>query len=158
MIKEIKNKIQDNLIEPLKDKQRVMKLEYLLSHNYIIAVVIIAIDILIVLGGSYVINLLLHIPTILVGKADLNTVFSLVNLIPRGIGAGAMAGIVLLLIIVDAVLVFRIKVSWSEDNFNVGQRGTDRFITENEIKEQYTEIEPLEKMVSLVSASPSSSS
>ena len=85
MIKEIKNKIQDNLIEPLKDKQRVMKLEYLLSHNYIIAVVIIAIDILIVLGGSYVINLLLHIPTILVGKADLNTVFSLVNLIPRGI-------------------------------------------------------------------------
>ena len=145
MIKEIKNKIQDNLIEPLKDKQRVMKLEYLLSHNYIIAVVIIAIDILIVLGGSYVINLLMHIPTILVGKADLNTVFSLVNLIPRGIGAGAVAGIVLLLIIVDAVLVFRVKVSWSEDNFNVGQRGTDRFITENEIKEQYTEIEPLEK-------------
>lgn len=145
MIKGIKNKIQDNLIEPLKDKQRVMKLEYLLSHNYIIAVVIIAIDILIVLGGSYVINLLLHIPTILVGKADLNTVFSLVNLIPRGIGAGAVAGIVLLLIIVDAVLIFRIKVSWSEDNFNVGQRGTDRFITENEIKEQYTEIEPLEK-------------
>ena len=146
MIEKLRNKIQDNLIEPLKDKQRVMKLEYLLSHNYTIAAVIIVVDILLVLGANYVLNLLRHIPAILLGQADMATLFSITNFFPRlsGISAGAVAGVAVLLGIVDAVLIFRIKVSWSEENFNVGQRGTDRFITENEIKEQYTEIEPLE--------------
>lgn len=146
MIEKLRNKIQDNLIDPLKDKQRVMKLEYLLSHNYTIAAVIIVVDILLVLGANYVLNLLRHIPAILLGQADMATLFSITNFFPRlsGISAGAVAGVAVLLGIVDAVLIFRIKVSWSEENFNVGQRGTDRFITENEIKEQYTEIEPLE--------------
>lgn len=146
MIEKLRNKIRDNLIEPLKDKQRVMKLEYLLSHNYTIAAVIIVVDILLVLGANYVLNLLRHIPAILLGQADMATLFSITNFFPRlsGISAGAVAGVAVLLGIVDAVLIFRIKVSWSEENFNVGQRGTDRFITENEIKEQYTEIEPLE--------------
>lgn len=146
MIEKLRNKIQDNLIEPLKDKQRVMKLEYLLSHNYTIAAVIIVVDILLVLGANYVLNLLKHIPAILLGQADMATLFSITNFFPRlsGISAGAVAGVAVLLGIVDAVLIFRIKVSWSEENFNVGQRGTDRFVTENEIKEQYTEIELLE--------------
>lgn len=146
MIEKLRNKIQDNLIEPLKDKQRVMKLEYLLSHNYTIAAVIIVVDILLVLGANYVLNLLRHIPAILLGQADMATLFSITNFFPSlsGISAGAIFGIAVLLGVVDVVLIFRIKVSWSEENFNVGQRGTDRFITENEIKEQYTEIEPLE--------------
>lgn len=146
MIEKLRNKIQDNLIDPLKDKQRVMKLEYLLSHNYTIAAVIIVVDILLVLGANYVLNLLKHIPAILLGQADMATLFSITNFFPSlsGISAGAIFGIAVLLGVVDVVLIFRIKVSWSEENFNVGQRGTDRFITENEIKEQYTEIEPLE--------------
>lgn len=147
MLRKIKNKVQDNLIAPLKDRQRVMKLEYLLSHNYTIAAVITVADILLISGAGYVINLLRHIPDMLLGHADMNTVFSLANCFPRlsGISAGEVLVCLFLLGILDVVLVFRIKVSWSEENFNVGQRGTDRFITENEIKEQYTEIEPLEK-------------
>lgn len=147
MDKRIKDKIRNNLIEPLMDKQRVMKLEYLLSHNYTIMAMIIGIDILLIMGISYVANLLIHIPAILTGSADLEKVFSFANLIPRlsGISAGVVLGVILALGILDIVLVFRIKVSWSEDNFNVGQRGTDRFTTESEIKEQYTPIAPLEE-------------
>ena len=105
MIEKLRNKIQDNLIEPLKDKQRVMKLEYLLSHNYTIAAVIIVVDILLVLGANYVLNLLRHIPAILLGQADMATLFSITNFFPRlsGISAGAVAGVAVLLGIVDAV-------------------------------------------------------
>ena len=44
----------------------------------------------------------------------------------------------------DVFLVFRIRTSWSDKNFNVGQRGTDRFVTEEEIREQYTAVAPLD--------------
>ena len=38
----------------------------------------------------------------------------------------------------------RIKIAWGEENFNVGQKGRQRFTTPEEIKEQYLEIDPLE--------------
>jgi type IV secretion system protein VirD4 len=144
----LKNKIKNDLIEPLMDSQRVMKLEYLLSHNYILAAFLIFIDVVMVSIFSYVTNLVFHIPVLLVGKADASEVFSLRHLLPKmgGISAGGVLGVLFLLLVFDLVLVFRIKVSWSDENFNVGQRGTDRFTTEKEIREQYTAVEPLETL------------
>ena len=143
---EIKNKIKSNLINPLKDKQRVMKLEYLLSHNYTIAALIIGVDILLIFFVSYVKNILFSVPQILAGRVTPNEIFSLRNMIPNlsGLNIGIVFGVLFILGILDLMLIFRIKVSWSEQNFNVGQRGTDRFTTEDEIKEQYTAIAPLE--------------
>ena len=46
MNEELKKKIQKELLDPIKDPRRVMKMEYLFSHKYILIAVIIAVDLL----------------------------------------------------------------------------------------------------------------
>lgn len=133
-------------MQPLKDRRKVMKLEYILSNNYSIAVVIIGIDFLLNSVINYVINWLKNIPAHLAGRVTAAEIFSLWNIFPD-ISHLSVKGILIkavFLAVIDIVLVVRIKVSWSDENFNVGQHGTDRFTTEKEIMEQYTAIQPLE--------------
>ena len=140
-----KNKWKNELVNPLKDKGRTMKLEYFLSNNYVLSVLMIVLDLFVILGGTYLIHLLKQLPAILLGQ-DLEGMFSLVHMIPK-LSEVTMqeVGIVLIgLVILDTVLVIRIKLSWSETHFNVGQKGVSRFTNEDEIKQQYKAIEPLE--------------
>ena len=136
-----KNKWKNELVNPLKDKGRTMKLEYFLSNNYVLTVMMIVLDLFVILGGTYLIHLLKQLPAILLGQ-DLEGIFSLVHMIPN-LSEVTMqeVGIVLIgLVILDAVLVIRIKLSWSETHFNVGQKGVSRFTNEDEIKQQYKAI------------------
>ena len=142
-----RKKIKNNLIEPLRDKDRVMRAEYLLSHKYTIVGVIICVDILLLLMVTFFINALSCIPGILAGVMGAEDLFTIRNFIPN-LARITVGGIVAGLIILsgfDFILIYRIRTSWAEENFNVGQQGTDRFVTNDEIREQYTEIEPLEK-------------
>ena len=48
-----KNKWKNELVNPLKDKGRTMKLEYFLSNNYVLSVLMIVLDLFVILGGTY---------------------------------------------------------------------------------------------------------
>ena len=143
----LKKNINHSLISPLKDKGRVMKLEYVLSNNYVIAAVVIVIDLLLLLGLTFLVTVLSAVPKILVGMIRAEDVLTIRSAIPSltGITVGGVIGFVLVAAVLDAILIYRIKVSWSDKTLNVGQRGTDRFTTEDEIKEQYSPIEPLNR-------------
>ena len=119
-----KNKWKNELINPLKDKGRTMKLEYFLSNNYVLTVLMIVLDLFVILGGTYLIHLLKQLPSILLGHGTLEGIFSLVHMIPNLMEVTMQeVGIVLIgLVILDTVLVIRIKLSWSETHFNVGQK------------------------------------
>lgn len=143
----LRKNINHSLISPLKDKGRVMKLEYVLSNNYVITAVVIVTDLLLLLVLTFLATVLSAVPKILVGMIRAEDVLTIRSAIPSltGITAGRVIGFVLLAAVLDIILIYRIKVSWSDKTLNVGQRGTDRFTTEDEIKEQYTAIEPLNK-------------
>lgn len=138
-------KIKENVTDPLKDKGRVMKLEYLLYNNYTIIAVVVIVDILVVLAIALVLGMISSLPGILSGVTDAGKLISVKSIVSvlSGITVGGAAVGLLLLTVIDVFLVYKIKVSWSDKAINVGQRGTDRFTTEDEIKDQYTAIEPL---------------
>lgn len=140
-----KKTIKNNLINPLKDKRRLMKMEHLLSNNYVLAGIIGGVDLLIFGGINYVFHLLSSVPAFLMQHITAGEMFSLRYLFPTGFSLPGMFLLLLVAAILDVVLVFRIKVSWSEDYFNMGQKGVARFVTEVEIKEEYKAIEPLDK-------------
>lgn len=50
MNEELKKKIQKELLDPIKDPRRVMKMEYLFSHKYILIAVIIAVDLFLIMS------------------------------------------------------------------------------------------------------------
>ena len=122
-----------------------MKLEYLLSNNYTIIAVVVIVDILVVLAIALVLGMISSLPGILSGVTDAGKLISVKSIVSvlSGITVGGAAVGLLLLTVIDVFLVYKIKVSWSDKAINVGQRGTDRFTTEDEIKDQYTAIEPL---------------
>lgn len=146
MFEALKKKIKKELTDPLKDKGRVMKLEYLLSSKYTIIGVVIGVDILLLILLTFLSNMIACLPGILTGRLDGRALLSIRQFIPdlRGITFGGILVTAALLCVMDVFLVFRIRTSWSDKNFNVGQRGTDHFVTEEEIKEQYTAVAPLD--------------
>lgn len=138
----LKKKITRELIDPLRDKQRVMKLEYFLSSKYTVIGIIIGADILLLLAVTFLGNMVSFIPKLLSGMAHAEDVFNLGNMIPNlaGVTAGGIIGFLMICVLIDGVILWRIRSSWSEKDFNVGQQGTDRFTTEEEIKKQYTAV------------------
>lgn len=140
-----KKTIQNNLIDPLKDKGRTMKLEHLLSNRYSIRVILILADLGLLFGWTYLLHLLGSIPSILMGKAR-QDMFSLKYLFPSpsALTVGKVFSFLFAAAILDIYLYYKIKTSWSEDHFNVGQKGTSRFTYTEEIQEEYKAIAPLE--------------
>lgn len=142
----LKKKIKRELINPLQDKQRVMRLEYFLSNKYTVIGVIVGADILLLLTVTFLGNVVSSMPKLLIGAADAGDVFTLGNIIPNlaGVTFGGIIGFLVICVLIDGALLYRIRSAWSEKGFNVGQQGTDRFTTEEEIKEQYTPVDMLD--------------
>lgn len=146
MRKEKRMTLKQKLCLIKKDKNRVMRMEHILSDRYVVTVIVILTDLLLLLGSNYLLHLLRYLPRILLEKGGSGLVFSWRYFWPEA--AWLTVGNVLLAIgilaIVDIVLVLKIKVSWSEEHFNVGQKGVSRFVTEEELTKEYKAIEPLE--------------
>lgn len=64
MNEELKKKIQKELLDPIKDPRRVMKMEYLFSHKYILIAVIIAVDLFLIMAFSFLFHMVGMIPRI----------------------------------------------------------------------------------------------
>lgn len=137
-----RKKIRHTLIEPLKDKQRTMKLNYLLANNYFMAGSIFALDLFLFFGVNYAANVLRVLPQQL--RQKINPDFGLSNIFPDALSGAGLIVLLLIILVFDAFLAYKMKVSFGEVDFNVGQKGTERFANEEEIKEQYLKIEKIE--------------
>ena len=125
MFEALKKKIKKELTDPLKDKGRVMKLEYLLSSKYTIIGVVIGADILLLILLTFISNIIACLPGILTGRLDGRALLSIRQFIPdlRGITFGGILITAVLLCVMDVFLVFRIRTSWSDKNFSRSPRG-----------------------------------
>lgn len=142
----LKKKVQDELVNPAFNDKRIMRLNYFLANKAVLSVITIILDILILFLGSYLINLLENIPTMIEGSIDIKAGAGLHNILPllRFSGTGKLL-FFFVIGVVDIIFIFRVRVAFGESNLNKGQKGTSRFATLNEIKEQYKEVPARDK-------------
>lgn len=139
-----KEKMKKSLVDPMQEKDRLMKMEHLLSNNYMIAGMLLIVDLLLFFALNYVSHLLVSLPGYLLKRITTTELFSLRYLFPAVASGSGFLVFLFVAMVVDVILVVRIKIAWGEEHFNVGQKGRQRFTTPEEIKEQYLEIDPLE--------------
>lgn len=140
----LKKKIfnQDNSVNGGK---RVMNLNRLLSEKTFLIIGCVAQDLFILLVSQYIFNLLLNIPDWLKDLEHPWNYIGLRNLFPRihnliKIPLFSLAFYLFLFIamaILDAIYIYRTKVSFGENTLNIDQRGEARWTTNEEIKAQY---------------------
>ncbi len=133
------------------ESQKVLKLNRLLSSKKVIATILIVENIIIFAIINYITNIILNVKGIFYDAAHLNQYIGLNNLYKIRIadypGAIIKEAIIILIawIIMDALMIYRLKTSFSEDYFNVGQKGTERWTSNEEIKAQYIEVPDRDK-------------
>lgn len=140
----IKKDFKKTVLEPATSSRRTMRLNHFLSTKYVLGVILTILDIALFLGGNYLINVLQNIPKWFFDKENVNAYFGVRNLVPHYPPIFFLL-LIVVIIVIDVMVVYRIKVSWSDDYLNVGQKGVARWTTLEEIQEQYKEIDEKEK-------------
>lgn len=131
-----------------KNPKRVMQIERYLSDTRFIVAIIVGIDIFFFMILNFVINSLIAIPDILKDLDNPGKYIGMKNVLPRFSNIKEYSGIyipliiilIIFLIFLDAYTAYKMKVAWSEEYFNIGQKGDERWTTDEEIKEQFLEI------------------
>lgn len=143
-----KRYLKDEVIRPARDKKRTMRLNHFLANNYAVALIVFLYDLIYFFLLNYIVNSLSKIGIFVQDTSKVNECFGISNILlnlnlVKNYEFARFIYIVLsiILIIMDICLVFQIKTSFSEKNFNVGQKGTSRWTTIEEIKQQYKEID-----------------
>lgn len=145
MAEELK-KIGDNMKK--KNPKRVMQLERYLSDTRIIMAIIIGIDLFFFMVMNFVINTLIAIPEMFKDLDNPGKYVGLKNVLPNinnirtygGIYIPIFIILLIFLLALDACTAYKMKVAWSEEYFNIGQKGDERWTTDEEIKQQFLEI------------------
>ncbi len=128
--------------------EKVMKLERLLGTWKAVAIIIIGMDVLLFMALNYIINLVLYLPMVAQDLDNPLKYLGLRNLFPRlqmlaeykGFYSVVLIAYVLVCLIIDIRQAYRMRTSFSEKGFNLGQKGVARWTTNQQIKEQYEEI------------------
>ena len=128
--------------------EQVMKVNRLLSSKKGIIASCVGTDILIVVVAQYLLNLALNVPAWVKDLEKpfryigINNIFFQWNHFKTfpGLHIGFYLLLIIALLVVDGMIVYKAKVYHAEDFFNVGQKGTARWTTNEEIKQQYKEI------------------
>lgn len=138
-----------------KDKkpERLMQIERFLSKTKVMAVIIILMDMFFFFAGNFVFNTVVRIPDVLKDLDNPGKYINMSNVLPnfgiiselREIYVFLLVVLIIFLIILDAYTAYRMKVAWSEEYFNIGQKGRGRWTTNEEIKEQFDEIPDRDK-------------
>lgn len=148
------NKVKRDWIE-LKDiirnENKMLKVNRILSNNIVMAVIITAMDILLLLLFNYFINSIGNLGSYIRDRENAAVYFSAKNCL-LSFSRLRNSGVVRLLyiifgigiVILDAIQIHNIKVSFSEKGFNINQKGKARWTTQEEIKAQYKEIDESE--------------
>lgn len=145
MAEELK-KMGDNMKK--KNPKRVMQLERYLSDTRIIMAIIIGIDLFFFMVMNFVINSLIAIPEMFKDLDNPGKYVGLKNVLPNinnirtygGIYIPIFIILLIFLLALDACTAYKMKVAWSEEYFNIGQKGDERWTTDEEIKQQFLEI------------------
>ena len=96
-----KEKMKKSLVDPMQEKDRLMKMEHLLSNNYVIAGMLIVIDLLLFFALNYVSHLLVSLPGYLLKRITTTELFSLRYLFLRQLSL--TVGLSLLLLVAMVV-------------------------------------------------------
>ena len=145
MAEELK-KMGDNMKK--KNQKRVIQLERYLSDTRIIMAIIIGIDLFFFMVMNFVINSLIAIPEMFKDLDNPGKYVGLKNVLPNinnirtygGIYIPIFIILLIFLLALDACTAYKMKVAWSEEYFNIGQKGDERWTTDEEIKQQFLEI------------------
>ena len=145
-MKKLKNDFKNTVIRPARNKNRVMRLNYFLSNKYSVVVILVLTDLFFFLLFNYIVNSCIALFTDFKTGESLLDCLALKNigfhttLLQSSLGRFLYASLAVILVIADLCFVYRIRTYLSDANFNVGQKGDERFATVEEIKAQYKEI------------------
>lgn len=125
--------------------KRVMNFNRLLSEKTFLIVACVGQDLLILLGAQYIFNLLFNIPDWLTNLDHPWNYIGLRNLFPRihnlikmpMVTLGFYLLLFIAMAILDAIYIYRTKISFGENTLNIDQRGEARWTTNEEIIAQY---------------------
>lgn len=120
---------------------KTMKLPRFLAKWNVIPLTVGSIDLVIFLAVNYVINVV----SSLIHNGLSETSFGPVNLLPLfWHWSGSTIGLYIFLIVVlaalDGILVYQIRVSLSDKELNHGQKGTARWTSQEEVRQQYKSV------------------
>ncbi|MEF9839443.1 MAG: type IV secretory system conjugative DNA transfer family protein [Lachnospiraceae bacterium] len=141
-----KKTIRNNFIQPIKDKHRTMRLNHFLSNKYTLIGIVTIVDVGIFFLSNYCIHFIKDIPFILKNLTSVNEYVGLRYALPDTeiLTWANILLFTLIVAIIDLIIIYKMKTAYSEDWFNVGQKGVERFVETAEIIEEYKEIEELE--------------
>lgn len=131
-----------------KNPKRVMQIERYLSDTRFIVAIIVGIDIFFFMILNYVVNSLIAIPDMIKDLDNPGKYIGLFNVFPNIKNLSEYGGIyfpliiilIVFLVFLDIYTAYKMKVAWSEEYFNIGQKGSERWTTDEEIKAQFLEI------------------
>lgn len=128
--------------------RRLMKINRIISNKKNVALIVIAIDVLSFLLINFIINSFAGITSSVGGKGSLEDALTVLNILPNmnmivhsKFVRSLYTMFFLFIAILDVAFVYQIKFAYSEEEINIGQKGTQRWTELEEIKEQYIEIE-----------------
>lgn len=117
---------------------KTMKLPRFLARWNVIPIIVGSIDLVILMAFDYVVNVV----SSLIRNGMDETSFGILNLLPLfWRWSGSIFGLYLFFVLViaalDAILIYQIRVSLSDKELNHGQKGTARWTTQEEVRQQY---------------------
>ncbi len=132
--------------------EKVMKIERFFARNYVIACLVILIDLFLFGCVNYVINTINHISDLVRDLDHPLKYLGIKNCLPdfdyiaeyKSTYMVFFIGTIVACIIIDILFVMKIKIAFDERGVNINQKGDQRFTTLEEIKQQYKEIDDKE--------------
>ena len=131
-----------------KKPERLMQIERFLSQTKVMIILLAVADLFFFFAGHFFYNSIMKLPMILKDLDNPGKYINIWNIFPnlkiismfKGLYIFLFVILIITLIIFDLYTAYKIKVAWSEEYFNIGQKGTSRWTTNEEIKEQFDEI------------------
>ncbi|MCI9565635.1 MAG: type IV secretory system conjugative DNA transfer family protein [Eubacterium sp.] len=128
--------------------ERVMQIERFLSDTKVIIAILILEDLFFFFMGNFLFNSVVKLPEVARDLEHPGKYLGLKNILPdfgiikefHDLYIPLLITLLVILVVLNLYTAYKMKVAWSEEYFNVGQKGEERWTTDEEIKEQYDEI------------------
>lgn len=125
-----------------------MQIERFLSNTKVIIGILILEDLFFFFMGNFLFNSVVKLPEVAKDLDHPGKYLGIKNILPdfgiikelHDLYIPLLIILIVILAIVNIYTAYKMKVAWSEEYFNIGQKGTRRWTTNEEIKEQYDEI------------------
>ena len=128
--------------------ERVMQIERFLSDTKVIIAILILEDLFFFFMGNFLFNSVVKLPEVARDLEHPGKYLGLKNILPdfgiikefHDLYIPLLITLLVILVVLNLYTAYKMKVAWSEEYFNIGQKGEERWTTDEEIKEQYDEI------------------